>query len=196
MGKPIKRVKESITSVEYKKLMVFVRGDDSIKENTRNNLLRTFCILYYTGLRLNELQVMRIKNIKELIKHGDTVIYTSKTNSERKIYSSDKFKKELVRIFDLSIEDEDNRVICKFGRRYKKTGITHSTFINSVNSYIKLVLGEKFTSHCFRRGIITEMGSKGINTKIISKYIGHSDVQTTMRYITPTDSDIKKSLIR
>ena len=51
----LKRIKESITELEYKKLMSAVRGDESIRENTKDNLLRAFTILYFTGLRLNEL---------------------------------------------------------------------------------------------------------------------------------------------
>ena len=40
------------------------------------------------------------------------------------------------------------------------------------------------------------MASKQINTKIISKFIGHSDVKTTMHYIKPTDDDVKEAMIR
>jgi len=39
-------------------------------------------------------------------------------------------------------------------------------------------------------------GAKGINIKIISKFVGHSDVKTTMSYIVPTDEDIMSNLIR
>lgn len=63
--KAIKRIKESITQDEYKKLMNGVRGDDSLRKTTQQNLLRTFSILYFTGLRLNELQQMRLFHIKE-----------------------------------------------------------------------------------------------------------------------------------
>jgi len=61
---------------------------------------------------------------------------------------------------------------------------------------MKDVLGSGYTSHSFRQGLITEMGSKSINTKIISKFIGHSDVKTTMRYINPTDDDIVNAMVR
>ena len=35
-----------------------------------------------------------------------------------------------------------------------------------------------------------------VNIKIISKFVGHSDIKTTMRYITPTDEDIMMNLVR
>jgi hypothetical protein len=38
--------------------------------------------------------------------------------------------------------------------------------------------------------------SKSINPKFIKKFIGQSDIKTTMRYIRPRDEDLKKCLIR
>jgi len=60
----------------------------------------------------------------------------------------------------------------------------------------KPIKSDGYTSHSFRQGLITEMGAKQINTKIISKFIGHSDVKTTMRYIHPTDDDLKNAMVR
>ena len=75
-------------------------------------------------------------------------------------------------------------------------GINHDVFIKQVNSKIQEVLGSGYTSHSFRQGLISEMGAKGINAKIIAKFIGHSDVKTTMHYIKPTDDDLRNAMIR
>jgi len=190
-----KRIKENVTEVEYKKLMTFVRGNDSMRENTKLNLLRTFTILYYTGLRLNEIQELRISNIKELLENGTTKIRLSKTNTERKLYLTDEFKKQLVKLFDVN-EDFENRVIVKGSNKNKRSGINIITFITQINDVMKNILGTGFTSHSFRQGLITEMGSKSINVKIISQFIGHRNISTTLGYIQPTDDDIKNSLIR
>ena len=40
------------------------------------------------------------------------------------------------------------------------------------------------------------MGSKSINIKIISQFVGHKNISTTMGYIKPTDEQIKEALIR
>ena len=77
-----------------------------------------------------------------------------------------------------------------------RTGLHPLVFIAQVNKVMKGVLGEGYTSHSFRQGLITEMGSKQINVKIISQFIGHSDVKTTMRYIRPTDDDVQMAMIR
>ena len=194
--KEIKRIKENITELEYKKLMSFVRGNENLRENTKLNLLRTFTVLFFTGLRLNEVQELKIIDIKNLIQYGNVKINISKTSSERKLYLTNTFQKELVKIFDLKNENDDNRIITKGANKNKKTSINNIVFIQQVNKIIKEILGTGFSSHSFRQGLITEMGSKSINIKIISQFVGHKNISTTMGYIKPTDEQIRDALVR
>ena len=194
--KEIKRIKENITELEYKKLMSFVRGNENFRENTKLNFLRTFTVLFFTGLRLNEVQELKIIDIKNLIQYGNVKINISKTSSERKLYLTNTFQKELVKIFDLKNENDDNRIITKGANKNKKTSINNIVFIQQVNKIIKEILGTGFSSHSFRQGLITEMGSKSINIKIISQFIGHKNISTTMGYMNPTDEQILNNLIR
>ncbi len=196
-SKTLKRIKESVTEHEYKKLMSAVRGDESIRESTKDNLLRAFTILYFTGLRLNELQEMNLSHIKELLDTGETKLLLPKTKSERKLFARDEFKKQLKKLFEISSEtDLQMKVISKGSSQSKKESIHPLTFIAQVNEVMKSILGTGYTSHSFRQGLITEMGAKGINTKIISKFIGHSDIKTTMHYIKPTDEDVREAIVR
>ncbi|MDD2887637.1 MAG: site-specific integrase [Aliarcobacter sp.] len=194
--KEIKRIKENITEVEYKKLMSFIRGNETLRENTKLNLLRTFTILFFTGLRLNEVQELKIKDIKNLLQDGNVKIDISKTSTQRKLYLTNSFQKELVKLFDFKNELDDNKIISKGSDKNKKTSINNIVFIQQVNKIIKEILGEEFSSHSFRQGLITEMGSKSINIKIISQFVGHKNVSTTMGYIKPTDEQIRGALIR
>ena len=197
MRKNIKRIKESITETEYKKLMNAVRGDESLRQTSKTNLLRAFMLLYFTGLRLNEVQNLTLSNIKELLDLGQTKLILSKTSSERKLYAGEAFQKQLRRLFELDrVMDLDSRVIAKGSNKSKKEGISHDVFIKQVNAVMKSILGEGYTSHSFRQGLITEMGSKGVNVKIIAQFIGHSDVKTTLRYIKPTDDDVRGAMVR
>ena len=196
MKKGFKQIKESITKEEYKKLLHFTSNDINIKDNSKQNLLRTFTILYFTGLRLNELQQMKLQHIKELLENGVTKLILPKTKSERKLFASKEFKKELKTLFEqelLNNTNLDKRIITK---KSSLNPINSDVFIKQVNSKMKEILGTGYTSHSFRQGLITQMASKGINTKIISKFIGHSDVKTTMGYIKPTDDDVKGAMIR
>lgn len=124
-------------------------------------------------------------------------LFLKKTLSERKLYLTKDLKKQLIKLFDFEVEDSENRIICKGSNKNKRTGINPITFIQQINSHLKLVLGKHsgFTSHSFSQGIISEFSSKGVNIKIISKFIAF-DVKTCMRYISPTDEDIMMNLIR
>lgn len=192
--KSIKRIKENISEMEYKKIMAYIRGDESIRENTRLNFLRTFVLLYFSGLRVNEVQELKIIDIKNLLKFGSIKIIISKTNSERKLYLTPAFEKELKKVIDFRIENDNNRVIHKSINKVSK--INNIVFIQQINEKLKEILGSGYTSHSFRQGLITEMGSKSINVKIISNFIGHKNVSTTMGYIKPTDEQIVNSLVR
>ncbi len=194
--KEFKKIKENITEVEYKKLMSFVRGNETLRLNTKQNLLRTFTILFFTGLRLNEVQELKIIDIKNLLENGNVKIDISKTSTQRKLYLTNSFQKELLKLFDFKIEDDDNRIISKGSNKNKKTSINKIVFIQQVNKIIKEILGEGFSSHSFRQGLITEMGSKSINIKIISQFVGHKNISTTMGYIKPTDEQIREALVR
>lgn len=192
-SKKLKEVKENITEKEYRKLVSYVKGNENYKEYKKLNLLRTFCILYYSGLRVNEVRDLKYSHIYELLEEGQTIIISSKTNIEKKIYLTESFKKELIKLFAI-LKDKNELII--YNNRKKISRSSNIAFINLINKTIKEILGKRYSSHSFRRGLITEMGSRGINIKIISKFIGHSDVKTTMRYIQPSDEDIIKCLIR
>ena len=194
--KEIKKIKENITEIEYKKLMSFTRGNEALRENTKLNLLRTFTILFFTGLRLNEVQELKIINIKNLLQNGNVKIDISKTSTQRKLYLTNSFQKELLKLFDFKNELDDNKIISKGSDKNRKTSINKIVFIQQVNKTIKEILGEGFSSHSFRQGLITEMGSKSINIKIISQFVGHKNISTTMGYIKPTDEQIRDALVR
>src|SRR5574344_1263198 len=108
MKPKFKRIKESITYNDYKKLIGYVKIDETIQDKTKSNLLRAFCILYYTGLRLNELQQMRLHHIKDLIATGETKLLLPKTSSERKLFASRDFQKELKSLFTDELSDSKN----------------------------------------------------------------------------------------
>ena len=120
----------------------------------------------------------------------------SKTSTQRKLYLTNSFQKELLKLFDFTNEDDENRIISKGSNKNKKTSINKIVFIQQVNKIIKEILGEGFSSHSFRQGLITEMGSKSINIKIISQFVGHKNISTTMGYMKPTDEQILNNLIR
>ncbi len=78
--------------------MIYTRGREDLRRNTKKNLLRTFVFLYYTGARLNELQTLKVKDVKRLLEKGELFLFTQKTDSQRKLYLSSRFKNDLLNL--------------------------------------------------------------------------------------------------
>ncbi len=188
-----KKIKKSITEVEYKKLIAHTKGDDFLKGFNQKRFLQIFTLLYFSGMRINEISQVKNKHINEIIKNGETIIVSHKTKNERILYFSDHAIKEIQKYF-YPAAAENNFVISSWNN--PKTKLHDISLINLVNKYMKKVLGEGYTSHSFRQGLLTEMGARSINPKIIQSFIGHSDVKTTLSYIKPTADDVKMSLVR
>jgi len=129
----MKSIKENINSKEFNKLMIYTRGTEELRQNTKNNLLRTFVFLYYTGARLNELQTLKIKDAKQLPETGEFVLFIQKTNSQRKIYLTSDFKKDLQKL-DLQ-EDENHKLIQRAG--HPRSSRHPISYITIVNKFIK-----------------------------------------------------------
>ncbi len=52
-NKKFTKIRENITEVEYQKLLTYLNGKEDLITNTKNNLRRTFILLYFTGMRVN-----------------------------------------------------------------------------------------------------------------------------------------------
>jgi integrase len=196
--KTTRKLKQPITTKEHKLLISNIIGNEDMRLATKDNLLKTFTFLYYSGVRLNEIQELTYGDIRKLLDDEELIINLSKTATQRKLFLSKDFKKDIEKYFDVHNEkyNNDTRLILKNGSAILNKGIHITTFIQLVNKTIQNVLNENFSSHSYRRGLITEMAQKKINPKIISTFIGHSSTQTTMMYISPTDNDLRGALVR
>ncbi|MFW2557299.1 tyrosine-type recombinase/integrase [Aliarcobacter butzleri] len=165
----------------------------NIATNTKNNLRRTSILIYFTSMRVNEVKQLKVKDINTIFEKEELIIVTHKTR-KRKLFFSKEAIKQIKKHFVFNDDSKDDNFIITVKGNPLKTPRS-STFIAKINSFIQEVLGHRYSSHSFRAGIITDM-SKYINPKCIKEFIGHSDIKTTMRYIRPTDEDLKKCLIR
>lgn len=190
----VTKIRKPIGEAEYKKLMNSVRGDLAIKEFNQTRYLRLFSLLYYSGCRLNELSQLTVKQIKEIFATGETTIVSHKIKSERILYFSTSAIKELSKYFQMDNKEDSEYVITSWGKPRQQL---HSiSLIQLANNYIHNVLGEQYSSHSFRSGIITDMAVKSVNPKIIQSFVGHRNISTTLSYVKPSESDIKNSLVR
>ncbi len=117
--KRIKRVKKSVTAKEYKKLMNFVRGDEDIEPFNQKRFLKIFSLLYYSGLRVNELTQIKFAHIEQIIKTGETIVVSHKTSRERVLYFSESAIKEIKKYFTYEESELNNYCITSWGNPQK-----------------------------------------------------------------------------
>ena len=154
--KKLTKIRENITEVEFKKLLIYLNGKEDLTLNTKNNLNRTFILLYFTGMRINEVKQLRVKDIKTILEKEELIIVTHKTSKERKLFFSKEAIKQIKKYFVFNADSNDEDFIITGKGNPLKTP-SSSTFIAKVNSFIQEVLGHRYSSHSFRAGIITDM---------------------------------------
>ncbi|MDN5082613.1 tyrosine-type recombinase/integrase [Aliarcobacter butzleri] len=137
--KKFTKIRENITEVEYQKLLTYLNGKEDLTTNTKNNLRRTFILLYFTGMRVNEVKQLKVKDINTIFEKEELIIVTHKTRKERKLLAIKQIKKHFV--FNDNSKNEDFIITTK-GNTLKTPN--SSTFIAKVNSFIQEVLGHRY----------------------------------------------------
>lgn len=194
VGRPknSQRNSKPILEPEYKILKSYINGLETF-ETTKVKWLRTLEILYMTGMRITEVLDLKISDIQNAIDKYELSVYVKKQQIIRHIPLSDKSVKILKKLIQ-NESDAESYFIHK--RNNTKSTLNPNSFTKEFNDLIQTVLGENYSSHSLRKGIITEMGVKGINPKIIQHFIAHKNVSTTLNYIKPTSDDIRNALLR
>lgn len=194
MGRPKNTNKNSkpILDKEFSILKSYVNGLETY-QTTKTKWIRSLEILYMSGLRVSEILDIRIKDIKNGIEKSELSVFVKKQKIIRHIPLSQKSVNILKRL----IKDEtdmDNYFIHK--RNSKRSNLNPNGFTKEFNDLLQLVLGKDYSSHSFRKGLITQMSIKGINPKITQTFIGHRNVTTTLNYYKPTVEDVRECLVR
>ncbi len=193
METKIKRIKDNITPKDFKHLVNYLKADENIRVSRKDRLLKAFHLLYATGLRVNELQQLSQKMIIELLENRKLKVIAHKQKIEKYIYISEDGKKILSKVFDC-LEPNDDYIFTS-ERTGANTQLAVNSMIRDINSYLHLVFPHKnVTSHSFRQTLITELASNNVNTKVIQSLIGHKSINSTYRYIKPSETDLLNSL--
>jgi len=187
-----KRNSKPILESQYKILKSYINGLDTF-QTTKTKWIRSLELLYMTGMRVTEILNLKISDIKNAIEKNELSVFIQKQQIIRHIPLSEKSVKTLKKLIE-NETDPENYFLHK--RNRTKSTLNPNGFTKEFNDLIQIVLGDNYSSHSFRKGIITEMGVSGINPKIIQHFIAHKNVSTTLNYIKPTSDDIRNALLR
>ena len=144
--------------------------------------------LWYTGLRINEVLAIKVKDLQSVVNGFDLTITREKKQTK---------KEEIIPIpLELGIELRD----------YGKTaGLKPNDYFfpgheNAYRYQVKqcakragLLGWEKIHPHLFRHGFVYQKVLEKVHPMVLSKLVGHSSLNTTMQYYQPTREDLRKA---
>lgn len=182
------KVKKAIRKADFERLMDFVGKNKKMNYPTRSKLKIAYTILYCTGCRISEIVNFTKDDLEQMIKYKEfSLDNKNKTKRPRLIEFSDSQILLLEKVFP-----KENGFLFKKNNSIEQMSITGLT--NLCNKYIQIALGELFSSHGFRRNMITQILHKTGRIKLAQLHIGHKSPSTTTRYDTPADGEIRNTL--
>lgn len=181
-----------ILDKEFQVIKSYVNGLETY-ETTKIKWLRSLELLFMSGLRVSEILDIKIKDIKNGIEKSELSVFVKKQKIIRHIPLSTKSINTLKKLI---INETDTESYFIHKRNNGRTKLNPNGFTKEFNDLLQLVLGKDYSSHSFRKGLITQMSIKGINPKITQTFIGHRNVTTTLNYYKPTVEDVRECLVR
>lgn len=175
---------------------------DNFKTNTshtfltlRNKLI--ILLLSNTGIRRCEARNIDINNIN--LKDNTITLYKTKGFKPRLV----SFSKSIRNILVEYLKERENILREKINKKNDLLFIKlngSSIHVNSISYIMKRVAKNnnvKITCHSLRRGFATDMAEEGTDLTILSRMMGHSNINTTVsRYIYVLSGMIKDAMER
>lgn len=166
-------------------------------------------LLYYTGLRVGEVAMLNINDIKcdeegnwLVIPNDPKAHRTTKGKAGRTLFIHPTLWYYLSRylnyranyLMNFLIKDPEALIL---GVR-EKNGTGQRMHVNSLSRIVKRLCVDvgydDLSCHSFRHCIATELNQKGVSLVAIKELLGHKDLSTTQKYIKATKYDIKNAL--
>lgn len=133
-----------------------------------------YTILFQTGIRISEINQFNKKNIQ-----GNILFIKGKGNKTRKIYISE-YLQILLKTW------KSNKVAITKNNKNLST-----KQMNKIIKKMSLILFDKYlTPHDLRRSFATTLVKSQTDLEIVRKVMGHSNINTTIRYTQYNDDDI------
>lgn len=163
-----------------------------VKSQQEQLVLDEFLIGAYTGMRISDAKVVSEENMA----NGSISYVSIKTGIHAVVPMKEGIGERIRRVQanDCTISAMGfNKAIRRLCQR---AGVTTRTTVYKAGETLK---GEKWkfiTSHTARHSFATNLSILGVPVLDISRMLGHSDIQTTLRYIVPTQVELSNKALR
>ena len=184
---PMRRIHKIKTKQAVKEII-----SDEIIERLRDNCkclrdLAMIDLLYSTGIRVGELVGLNISDIN--FEERECVVY-GKGDKERRVYFDAKAKLHLQNYIESRV-DNNPALFVTLDAPYDRIKISGVEIrIRELGRKLDI---EKIHPHKFRRTMATRAIDKGIPLEHVQKILGHSQIDTTMKYAIVNQNNVKTS---
>ena len=184
---PMRRIHKIKTKQAVKEII-----SDEIIERLRDNCkclrdLAMIDLLYSTGIRVGELVGLNISDIN--FEERECVVY-GKGDKERRVYFDAKAKLHLQNYIESRV-DNNPALFVTLDAPYDRLKISGVEIrIRELGRMLNL---EKVHPHKFRRTMATRAIDKGMPIEQVQKILGHSQIDTTMKYAIVNQNNVKTS---
>ena len=178
-------LRDSITKELFKVFVNAAGSHSKYKRDLRCAQLKiAYTILFYTGLRVNEIRGFRERDIENAIKTSQFSVVHFKQNEPHIHVISDEAVKELKRL-----KSDREIIFVKYKFKYlfgKDKPLDNKYFIKMINKDLKNTceinkIPYNIKSHSFRINMITNL-LKHTSVQDAADIIGHKDTKSTMAY--------------
>ena len=162
--------------LEYGEVQMIIDATDNVRDKA------IIALLFSTGCRISELLSINRGDIL-----GNEVVVTGKGDKHRRVYIDPKAMKLLVAYMETRTGTRTPLFISGQYRRLtvsRVEQIIHQT-TNAAG------IEKNVTPHVFRHTFATDLLRNGANIRAIQNMLGHSNLNTTMRYTHVSDIDLE-----
>lgn len=184
-----KPIRDAITPEEFIKILQI--AEEAFREPLAKARIKcAITLLYYTGLRISNLLLLRRRDLTQLIELGECQLPIIKGGYPRRlIIIGVEGRKALNALFpeiQVLLYNQPNEGASIFASKYDTSkAVSTRVFREQVNSVLikaSNLLGKHIRSHSFRATFITDLLNLGVPIEKTKDIIGHNDIGTTATY--------------
>lgn len=146
-------------------------------------------VLLASGARANELSNMNISDVN--IMTSEIIITEAKGGKQRKVFLTNIAVYYLKKYLETRTDNDVSLFSSRLNKRLSVSGIER--FLKRLGEKAKV---DDVHPHRCRRTFATNLAKKGMDMKTIQMLMGHSNINTTMDYITLSTDRIKSEYMR
>jgi Site-specific recombinase XerD len=170
-----------------------VRKILSVIKDERDRVM--FYLLSETGLRISEALALRVEDLRLDVQELRVI---GKGQRERTVFLTKTESLRLLRSY-LRKAKINSGLVFPPDERKQRTGasgmpLTYSVVCRAWKRYCAEA-GIDCTIHQLRHSYATDLINRGVRVEIVSKILGHKNLQTTQRYAAVSDHSVKRALM-